>query len=55
LPEVYVDSMLAAQKENDNVVFLRKWEDFGIRYGEFDDIMSEISDENYCDVSTRNN
>jgi hypothetical protein len=45
LPEVYVDSMLAAQKENDNVVFLRKWEDFGIRYGEFDDIMSEISDE----------
>lgn len=45
LPEVYVDSMLAAQKENDNVVFLRKWEDFGIRYGEFDNIMSEISDE----------
>ncbi|MDT3960702.1 conserved virulence factor C family protein [Staphylococcus kloosii] len=45
LPEIYVDSMLAAQKENDNVVFLRKWEDFGIRYGEFDDIMSEISDE----------
>lgn len=33
LAEIYIDKMLEAQKDNDNVVFLRKWEDFGIRYG----------------------
>ena len=45
LPERFVDSMLSAQKDSDNVVFLRKWEDFGIRYGELDDIMEDISEE----------
>ncbi|HLR18303.1 MAG TPA: conserved virulence factor C family protein [Staphylococcus sp.] len=45
LPEIYIDSMLAAQKDNDNIVFLRKWEDLGIRYGDLDDIMSEIFEE----------
>ena len=25
LPEIYIDKMLEAQKDNDNVVFLRKW------------------------------
>ncbi|BBK28220.1 virulence factor [Staphylococcus arlettae] len=48
LPEIYVDSMLAAQKENDNVVFLRKWENFGVRYGDFDEVMSEITEEIYA-------
>ena len=37
LPEIYIDKMLEAQKDNDNVVFLRKWEDFGIRYGDVSD------------------
>ncbi|MGJ5711956.1 conserved virulence factor C family protein [Staphylococcus auricularis] len=45
LPEAYIDSMLAAQKDDDNIVFLRKWEDFGIRYGELDEIMSEVFEE----------
>lgn len=45
LPDHFVDTMLAAQKEEDNVVFMRKWEDLGTRYGEFDDVMSEIEDE----------
>ncbi|PTE43513.1 conserved virulence factor C family protein [Staphylococcus equorum] len=45
LPEVYIDSMLAAQKDNDNIVFLRKWDDLGVRYGELDEIMSEVFEE----------
>ncbi|ASE59386.1 MULTISPECIES: conserved virulence factor C family protein [Staphylococcus] len=45
LPEVYIDSMLAAQKDDDNIVFQRKWENLGIRYGELDDIMSEVTEE----------
>lgn len=45
LPEIFIDSMLAAQKDSDNIVFLRKWEDLGIRYGELDDILNEVFDE----------
>ncbi|MCU5745514.1 conserved virulence factor C family protein [Staphylococcus sp. SQ8-PEA] len=45
LSEHFVDSMLKAQKEEDNVVFLRKWENFGIRYGELDEVMAEVEEE----------
>src|SRR5699024_2234633 len=45
LPEIYVDSMLAAQKDNDNVVFQRKWEDLGIRYGEMDEVLEDVLEE----------
>ncbi len=45
LPEIYIDKMLEAQKENDNVVFLRKWEDFGIRYGNVEEVMESVYEE----------
>lgn len=45
LPEMYIDSMLAAQKDNDNVIFSRKWEDLGIRYGELDEVIDDIYQE----------
>ncbi|WP_336878017.1 conserved virulence factor C family protein [Staphylococcus nepalensis] len=45
LPKIYVDSMLAAQKDNDNVVFQRKWEDLGIRYGEMDEVLEDVLEE----------
>src|SRR5699024_3236773 len=45
LPEIYVDSMLAAQKDDDNVVFQRKWEDLGIRYGELSEVMEDVVEE----------
>ncbi|MEB7038138.1 conserved virulence factor C family protein [Staphylococcus gallinarum] len=45
LPEIFVDSMLAAQKDEDNIVFLRKWEDLGVRYGELDEVMTEVFEE----------
>ena len=45
LPEIYIDSMLKATKDEDNVVFLRKWDDLGIRYGELDDVMETVQEE----------
>lgn len=45
LPDIFVDSMLSAQKDGENVVFLRKWRDLGIRYGELDEIMDEVVEE----------
>lgn len=45
LPDIFVDSMLNAQKDGENVVFLRKWRDLGIRYGELDDVMNEVVEE----------
>ena len=45
LPEIYIDKMLEVQKENDNVVFLRKWEDFGIRYGNVEEVMESVYEE----------
>lgn len=45
LPEMYIDAMLAAQKDTDNVVFLRKWIDLGLRYGEMEDVMDDVHEE----------
>ncbi|GGI42202.1 conserved virulence factor C family protein [Mammaliicoccus stepanovicii] len=45
LPEIYIDSMLKATKDSDNVVFLRKWENLGIRYGELDQVLETVQEE----------
>ncbi|MBM7692556.1 hypothetical protein JOC77_001986 [Peribacillus deserti] len=45
LPEQFGRALAAAQTENDNVVLLRKWKDFGSRYGELDEIGKEVVDE----------
>ncbi|MCG3398869.1 conserved virulence factor C family protein [Staphylococcus massiliensis] len=45
LPEMFIDSMMAAQKDEDNIVFQRKWEDLGSRYGDIDDVMDEVHEE----------
>ncbi|KWW22363.1 virulence factor [Peribacillus simplex] len=45
LPEYFLKGIAAAQKEDDNVVLLRKWKDYGIRYGDMEDIVKEVSDE----------
>lgn len=45
LPEIYIDSMLKATKDDDNVVFLRKWKDLGIRYGELDEVLETVQEE----------
>ncbi|TDM04237.1 virulence factor [Macrococcus carouselicus] len=41
----FIDAMLDAQKDDDNVVFLRKWMPFGVRYGEVDDIITSVQEE----------
>ncbi|MBK5463056.1 MULTISPECIES: conserved virulence factor C family protein [unclassified Peribacillus] len=45
LPEYFIKGIAAAQKEDDNVVLLRKWKDYGIRYGDMDNIVKEVADE----------
>ncbi|MGV2875282.1 virulence factor [Macrococcus capreoli] len=41
----FIDAMLAAQNDEDNVILLRKWLDYGIRYGETDAIIQSIKEE----------
>lgn len=45
LPDEYVQAVGAAEQQGENVVILRKWHDYGIRYGEFHDVGKEIVDE----------
>ncbi|MGG3494454.1 conserved virulence factor C family protein [Peribacillus simplex] len=45
LPEYFIKGIAAAQKDDDNVVMLRKWKDYGVRYGDMEDIVKEVSDE----------
>ncbi|SIQ45089.1 HEAT repeat-containing protein [Peribacillus simplex] len=45
LPDYFIKGISAAQKEDDNVVLLRKWKDYGVRYGDMEDIVKEVSDE----------
>ncbi len=45
LPSQFQTALSAVQKEDDNIVLQRKWKDYGIRYGEFDQIAKEVVDE----------
>ncbi|KAA1040221.1 conserved virulence factor C family protein [Macrococcus equipercicus] len=41
----FIDAMLDAQQDDDNVVFLRKWVPFGTRYGQMDEIIQSVIEE----------
>lgn len=45
LPDLYKNAAFEAQVPGDNYILLRKWADFGIRYGEMEQIGQEILDE----------
>lgn len=45
LPAYFAEALAAAQLEGDNYVFLRKWKDFGVRYGEMQEIGAEVTEE----------
>ena len=45
LPELFMSSVAAVQKPDDNVVLMRKWKDYGYRYGDMDVIAEEVKDE----------
>ncbi|MBM7584261.1 hypothetical protein JOC86_000798 [Bacillus pakistanensis] len=45
LPERFVKAIAEAQVEGDNVVLLRKWKDFGVRYGDLEQIGVNVIEE----------
>lgn len=45
LPDYYGEAAAKAQLPDDNVVMLRKWKDFGVRYGELDQAGKEVVEE----------
>ncbi|KSU63391.1 virulence factor [[Bacillus] enclensis] len=45
LPEQFMKALSDAQQDGDNVVLLRKWKEHGVRYGELDDIGSDVIEE----------
>ena len=45
LPEPFMQALAKAQKADDNVVLLRKWVDYGYRYGDMETIGTEVAEE----------
>jgi len=45
LPAAYIEDIGEAQKEGDNLVLLRKWKDYGVRYGDLEEIGAQVVDE----------
>ncbi|WP_042352118.1 conserved virulence factor C family protein [Bacillus massiliigorillae] len=45
LPSQFINAIADSQKPDDNVVILRKWVDYGVRYGDLDTIGTEVSEE----------
>lgn len=45
LPDPFLEAVGHAQKDGDNVVLLRKWKDYGIRYGDLDEIGNNVTEE----------
>lgn len=45
LPEQYKEAVSKAQNPEDNVVMVRRWKEFGVRYGDFDQIGQDVLEE----------
>ena len=45
LPEQFMQAVAEVRMPNDNVVASRKWQEFGVRYGEFDEIGQAVKEE----------
>ncbi|PPA71206.1 conserved virulence factor C family protein [Jeotgalibacillus proteolyticus] len=45
LPEYFAEAMENAQLEGENVVLMRKWKDYGVRYGDLDQIANDLMEE----------
>ena len=45
MPKDFIDAFQEAQLEDDNAVLIRKWSDYGNRYGELEQIGKEVMDE----------
>ena len=44
LPDYFVEYVKSSKRWN-NVVFLRKWQDLGVRYGNLEEVMNEVYEE----------
>ncbi len=45
LPDQFMQAVAEVRMPNDNVVASRKWQEFGVRYGEFDEIGQAVQEE----------
>ncbi|WP_059170881.1 conserved virulence factor C family protein [Bacillus sp. FJAT-27445] len=45
MPAAFLTAREKAQLEGENYILIRKWQDFGIRYGDFDQIGNEVVEE----------
>jgi len=45
MPEQYNKAVAKAQSPDDNIVIVRRWKEFGVRYGEFDQIGQDMVEE----------
>lgn len=45
LPQTYIDHMIQAQTDHDNIVLMRKWINLGNRYGEITEVLGSVLEE----------
>lgn len=45
LPEIYTKAVEAVQKPGENYVLLRKWQEYGVRYGEMEQVGHDVLEE----------
>lgn len=45
LPERFIKTMSEAQDPGDNFIMVRKWKEFGVRYGDFEQVGHEVVEE----------
>ncbi|MDZ5473153.1 conserved virulence factor C family protein [Bacillus sp. 31A1R] len=45
LPELFTQAVSKAQQPDDNVVMVRKWKEFGVRYGDFNQVGNDVVEE----------
>ncbi|WP_342662119.1 virulence factor [Salinicoccus albus] len=45
LPKRFTDAISEATLDGDNIILMRRWEDYGVRFGEPEDIFDELSEE----------
>ena len=45
LPSMFVEAMNEAQLEGDNYVLLRRWQEYGVRYGDLQQIGEDVVEE----------
>jgi hypothetical protein len=45
LPEIFTEAVSKVQKPEDNVVMMRRWKEYGVRYGDLDQVGQDVVEE----------